>query len=206
MTILIATSNPTKQTALRDLLSRLHCEPIAPGEAGAAELPILENSPTHLGNAERKAQAYARANGRPAIASDGGLEIPVLGEAWDGRLTRRFAGPSDADRIAALLELLRGVPKERREARFHEAVAIAAPAGQVIASVECAGPWGRLAEMADTRATSGFWIPALWLYPPRWVTVWELTGEERAALRTAWDAVAHALRPAMRCYLNGCAC
>lgn len=92
---------------------------------------------------------------------------------------------------------MRGLPPERRTAVFREAVALAEPDGRVIASGECAGDAGRITERADPRRRSGFWAPSIWLYPPRWVTEWDLTNAERAGIRTAWDAVADALRPAL---------
>jgi XTP/dITP diphosphohydrolase len=206
MTILLATGNPAKQAALRRLLAGLRVTPVTPDEIGLAAPAVAEDRPTHRENAEEKAIAYARAAEIPAIASDGGMEIPVLGGRWDGLCTRRFAGPTDDGRIRALLALLDGVPPWERTARLHEAVAAATPGGNLIASRAASGPWGRLAESADYRVEPGFWIPALWLYPPRWVTQWDLREEERAALETAWDAVARGMRPALRCYLDGRAC
>ena len=205
MTILLATNNPAKQDALRGLLRGLSFTIVTPAEIGIRELSVVEERPTHQGNAEDKAAGHARAAGILSIASDGGLEIPALGQLWDGLRTRRFAGPADADRIAALLGMMDGLQGEARAARFHEAVAVASPRG-LVASVERAGPWGRLAEIADNRASPGFWIPALYLHPPRRVTEWDLTPEERAGLRTAWDESGLILRPALRCYLNGHAC
>ncbi|HEY3412046.1 MAG TPA: non-canonical purine NTP pyrophosphatase [Armatimonadota bacterium] len=205
MTILLATSNPAKQQALRTLLCGLSFTIVTPAEIGLVEPGVSEDRATHRENAEDKAAAHARAAGILSIASDGGLEIPALGALWDGLRTRRFAGPADADRIAALLGMLDGLHGEARAARMHEAVAVSSPSGPV-ASVERAGPWGRLAEQADHRASPGFWIPALYLYPPRWQSEWDLTSEERAGLRTAWDEVGIDLRPALRCYLNGRAC
>lgn len=206
MRIILATTNPAKQEALRRLLLGLDVQTISLHDFGLPEQSVAEDGPTYRVNALAKATAYALAAGEAAIASDGGLEIPALGNAWDGLRTRRFAGPSDADRLAALLELLRGVPPKRRSARFHEAVAIVAPDGTPVASVECAGPWGRLAEAPDSRASAGFWVPALWQYPPRWVTEWELAEAERGKLTTSWDMVRESLLPALRCYLEAMAC
>lgn len=205
MTILLATHNPAKQDALRGVLRGLSFTIVTPAEIGLRELSVDEDSPTHQGNAENKAAGHARAAGILSIASDGGLEIPALGQLWDGLRTRRFAGPGDHDRVAALLEMLDGLQGEARSARLREAVAVASPRG-LVASVERAGPWGRLAETADERASPGFWIPALYLYPPRWVTEWDLTPGERTLLKSAWDEAGLALRPALRCYLNGHAC
>ena len=193
--ILLATENPSKQMELRRLLRGLPLTPVTPDEAGVAGLRPREDGWTFEDNAVHKARVYARMAGMPAIASDGGVEIPILRGRWEGLKTNRFAGPEDADRIHALLEMMKDIPEEGRAARFHEAVAVAEPDGTVVASAQKPGPIGRIAETPDPRSRPGFWIPSLWLHPPRWVTEWDLTDDERAHLRTAWDAVAECLRP-----------
>jgi XTP/dITP diphosphohydrolase len=198
--IVIASANPSKQAELRRLLRGLPLETLAPDEAGVEDLRPREDGWTFQDNAEYKARAYARRSGLPAIASDGGLEIPILRGRWEGLKTRRFAGPDDADRIRALLDLMGTIPPEGRAARFHEAVAVAEPDGAIVISAQRAGPIGRIAETPDSRRRKGFWVPSLWLYPPRWVTEWDLTDEERARRHTAWDAVAAVLRPKLEAW------
>lgn len=177
-------------------------EPLTPESAGVAGLQPREDGWTFQDNAEYKARYFARMAGRPAIASDGGLEIPVLRGRWQGLRTHRFAGPGDAERIQALLTMMEGISNGGRAARFHEAVAVATPEGRIIVSAQKAGPIGRIAPKPDPRSRPGFWIPSLWLYPPRWVTEWDLSDEEREHLRTAWDAVAAAIRPQLSDWLR----
>lgn len=200
--IVLGTSNPSKQAELRRILRGLPFEPLTPEQAGVGGLQPREDGWTFQDNAEYKARYFARMAGLPAIASDGGLEIPVLRGRWQGLRTNRFAGPEDTDRIQALLEMLKDVPAGGRAARFHEAVAVAAPDGKIIATTQKPGPIGRIARTPDARSRPGFWIPSLWLYPPRWVTEWDLTDEERANLHTAWDAVAQTIRPCLADWLR----
>jgi XTP/dITP diphosphohydrolase len=200
--IVLGTQNPSKQAELRRVLRGLPLTPITPEEAGVAGLEPREDGWTFEDNAEYKARYYARMAGLPAIANDGGLEIPILRGRWQGLRTRRFAGPNDQDRIHALLALMKDVPVEGRAARFHEAVAVATPDGKIIASAQKPGPIGRIAQTADPRTRPGFWIPSLWLYAPRWVTEWDLTDEERKNLRTAWHAVAETIRPCLAEWLS----
>jgi hypothetical protein len=91
--------------------------------------------------------------------------------------------------------MLDSIPPEGRAARFHEAVAVADRDGKILSSEQRPGPIGRIAETPDGRTRPGFWVPSVWLYPPRWVTEWDLTDAERAELHTAWDGVAAAMRP-----------
>jgi XTP/dITP diphosphohydrolase len=193
--VLLGTVNPSKQASLRKLLAPFPVEIVTPDEAGMEALALREDGWTFKDNAEYKARAYARASGMPSVASDGGLEIPTLRGRWEGLKSRRFAGPEDEDRVTALLKMLEGHPPESRAARFHEAVAMAEPSGRIVASAQASGPIGRIAEEADARTRPGFWLPSLWLYPPRWVTEWDLEPEEKEGLQTAWDAVAERLAP-----------
>jgi XTP/dITP diphosphohydrolase len=117
-TFVLATFNRDKGRELAALLA-------APGRtlrflyefpgAIAAE----EHGDTLLANARLKAEAAVRHTGLPAIADDTGLEVDALDGA-PGHLAARFAGADAtyADNVALLLERLRGVPPERRTARF----------------------------------------------------------------------------------------
>ena len=201
--VLIATSNPSKVAALLRLLEPYPVEPVQAEAVGLDRFKIPETGGDYQEIAERKAVTFAKKSGLLSIASDGGVEIPVLQGRWDGLKSRRFAGPGDEDRIEKLLTMLRGVPPASRTVRFHEAVALALPDGAIVASGQSAGPIGRLSEAADPRRREGFWLPSLWLYPPRWVTEWDLTDKERARLRTAWDGVADDLKPELKAFFGG---
>jgi XTP/dITP diphosphohydrolase len=76
-----------------------------------------------------------------ALADDSGLEVDALG-GEPGPLSARYAGEraSDRDRIDYLLSRLKGVPWEKRTARFRCVIALAVPGGNVeICSGECPG-------------------------------------------------------------------
>jgi XTP/dITP diphosphohydrolase len=91
-----------------------------------------EEEPTFAGNARAKARWYAGATDQLCLADDSGLEVDALDGA-PGVRSARFAGPdaSDADNRARLLERLRGVPPERRGARFRCALALADAEGTI---------------------------------------------------------------------------
>lgn len=192
--VLLATTNPAKLEELRRILAGLGVTATTPVEAGAAGPFFREEGETHLEVAVAKARAWAAASGLPALASDGGLSIPSLGTRWDGLRNRRFAGPTDDDRIAALLALMDGVSAVRRTAALREAVALALPDGEVVAAAEAEGPRARVAASPDARRRPGFWVSSLLLYPPRWVTEFDLTPAERGRMVTAWDRAGAAVR------------
>lgn len=98
-------------------------EQLASVLAGLPELTevpdVAETAASLEGNARIKAAAVGRALALLAIADDTGLEVDALGGA-PGVRSARFAGDeaTSADNVALLLDRLRGVPPERRTARF----------------------------------------------------------------------------------------
>jgi XTP/dITP diphosphohydrolase len=92
-------------------------------------------------NARLKASVMAGESQLLALADDSGLEVDALG-GEPGQLSARYAGEgaSDRDRIDYLLARLKGVPWERRTARFRCVIALATPDGEVeLCSGECPG-------------------------------------------------------------------
>ena len=96
---------------------------------------IAEDGATFAENARKKALGYAEASGLWTIADDSGLMIDALGGA-PGIKSARFSGDKlpgdertliDHRNIAKVLELLRGVPKEKRTARFVCRLCLASP-------------------------------------------------------------------------------
>lgn len=85
-----------------------------------------ETGTTFEQNAVQKALCYHRAAGSAWLfADDSGLEVDALGGA-PGIYSARFAGPgcTDSDNNRLLLQRLRGVPREKRTARFVCAIAL----------------------------------------------------------------------------------
>lgn len=129
--ILLSTGNAKKLRELRAQLAGLPVELLVPADVGG--LPeVIEDAPTFLGNARKKATSAARHAGRWSLADDSGLEVDALDGA-PGVRSARFAGVhgDDAANNAHLLERLRGVPDERRGARFVCALALARPDGTI---------------------------------------------------------------------------
>lgn len=127
--LLIATNNPGKLVEYRELLAGLPIELTAPAAEGI-DLDVEETGQSFEENAVLKARAFVEASGLPALADDSGLEVMVL-DGEPGIHSSRYAGPAatDADRYRKLLEKLKGVPWERRHARFRCVIAVATPRG-----------------------------------------------------------------------------
>ena len=197
--ILLATGNPAKQQMLRWLVEGLALTPTTPEELGL-DAPPNEEGDTHQAIARHKAQQYSLAGSTLAIASDGGLVLPALGDRWESLYTHRFAGPAadDAERVRRLLELMEPYQGADREASWLEGLAIARR-GKVLASWELRGGTGVIAEMpGDATNTPGFWAFSVWYFPQFGKTYSQLSTGERDSLDDHWGR----LRQLIHRYFN----
>jgi XTP/dITP diphosphohydrolase len=178
--LLLASQNPGKLEEMRLLALGLPFRVVGPRELGIVEAPD-ETGTSFLENARIKALEYARRSGLLTVADDSGLSVEALGGA-PGLHSSRFGGEgaSDLDRNRLLLEKLRGVPPERRGARFTSAVA-AARGGELLFEVE-ESVSGVIAEAM--RGDRGFGYDPLFFYPPFGKTFGEVP-------RTEKDRVSH---------------
>ncbi|MBV9848091.1 MAG: RdgB/HAM1 family non-canonical purine NTP pyrophosphatase [Armatimonadetes bacterium] len=194
--LLLATSNPGKVVELRALLSG-HSDLagvtlLTPLDLGRPLPEVAEIGTTFAENARIKALALANASGLIALADDSGLCVDALG-GDPGVRSARWAGPTDADRAAALLERLRGVPASERMARFVCAACAAAPGG---ALAEAEGVCeGMITEAPRGRA--GFGYDPVFLLPAFGRTMAELSPDEKNRISHRARAIA-ALTPRLR--------
>jgi XTP/dITP diphosphohydrolase len=182
--ILIATSNPGK---LRDFAgaASAHNVEVAPIPNFASLQQVVEDGETFEGNARKKAEQYSRAvPGEIVLADDSGLEVDALAGA-PGVHSARYAAdePHKADyntdddaNNARVLRELRGVPHERRTARFVCVIA-AARNGQTLATFRGAAE-GQILD--HLQGTGGFGYDPMFYFPQIRKTFAELTPEEKA--------------------------
>lgn len=167
LTLVMATRNAGKVRELAELLRDLDVRLLSLNDF--PELPeIPEEGATFAENALAKAQTVARLTGLPALADDSGLEVEALG-GRPGVFSARYAQdrtgggtPTDEDNWRKLLDELREVPPEKRQARFVCEIALAWPNGRLITTRgEVAGVIA-----LKPRGTRGFgydpvfWVPA----------------------------------------------
>lgn len=110
------------------------------------------------------------------MADDSGLEVDALG-GEPGVLSARYAGKHGDDKAnnELLLKNLKGVPPEKRKARFVCEIALASPEGilfTVRGTVE-----GRIID--EPRGDGGFGYDPLFFYPPEGKTFGELPSEQK---------------------------
>jgi XTP/dITP diphosphohydrolase len=160
---------------MRLLAEGLRFRVLGPQEVGILEAPE-ETGSTFLENAVLKARHYARRSGLLTVADDSGLAVDALG-GGPGLHSSRFGGEgaSDAERNRLLLEKLRGVPRERRTARFTSAVAVAR--GREILFQAEESVEGLIAEAP--RGANGFGYDPLFFYAPFGKTFGEVPRDEK---------------------------
>jgi XTP/dITP diphosphohydrolase len=210
--ILVATGNPGKIVEIRAMLNAdvqwLGLSDLPPMEE------IVEDGTTFAENARKKAAGYAKAAGLWALADDSGLVVDALGGA-PGVKSARFSGEAvpalrpagilpvikkqgqdalatDADRtlidhrnIAKTLELLKGVPREKRTARFVCHLCLASPE-RVLIETE-----GTLEGLITDReiGQNGFGYDPIFFVPHLNKTVAQLTSEEKNPISHRGNAI-----------------
>jgi XTP/dITP diphosphohydrolase len=128
MEMIFATTNAGKALEVKKMLGNVSL--LTMKEAGI-NIDIEENGKTFEENALIKARTVSKLSGKIAIADDSGLEIDYLNKE-PGVHSARFMGHDTPYSIknAKILEMLKGVPEEKRTARFVSAVAVVFPSGR----------------------------------------------------------------------------
>ena len=188
LSVLLATTNPAKAEHLRVLVAGLDLT-LVDGSALASPPEVEEDGSSHLGIAIRKSVAWSRTSSGVALASDGGLAIPALGDDWSSLVTRRGTGGdvSDEEHAARLLRRMRDLRGDQRAAHRVEAIALAR-GGALLGAWEASGQHGHIAEeyVPPPGGTNGFWIPGLWVSNASGKRDWELTSADLAAADDPW--------------------
>lgn len=192
--LVVATANEGKLREFRSLLAGLPYELSSLAELGLPSPP--ETGSSFLENATLKARHAAASSGFAAVADDSGIEVDALGGA-PGIHSARYAGAgADADdgaNNAKLMSALRGVPGERRRARYRCALVLIDAVDAAPLTAEAA--WEGFILDAP-RGSGGFgYDPYFWL-PELDKTAAELTPEEKNRLSHRGKAM-RALREAL---------
>ena len=140
---------------------------------------VVEDGDTCEANAIKKARTIAEFTGLPAVADDTGLVVDALG-GRPGIYAARYAGEDATydDNCRKLLLELRGVPRERRTARFLTVATIALPSGEIRVAQGILE--GEIAEEAS--GTLGFGYDPVFLIPELGKTLAELSADQKNAI------------------------
>lgn len=157
--------------------------------------PASEDGSTFEENAVFKARWAARHLNLPCLADDSGLQVDAL-DGRPGLFSARYA-PTNPERIARLLEELKNIPLEKRNARFVCAMAAAKPNDDVI--IKTAYCYGYIAE--KPYGMNGFGYDPVFYLPDLGKTMAQLSIEEKNHISHRAIA-ARLILPALEDWIN----
>ena len=189
--LLIASTNRKKTAEMAQILSAadLPVEIVTLAEYPDAP-EVQETGATFMENARLKATRAAAHTGLVSIADDGGLAIDALGGA-PGVQSHRFLGADTSFpvKMTHIIELLKDKTDAVRTCRFHCAVVIATPDGQVFESEgTCEGQIARV-----MRGTYGFGYDPIFLLPQLGKHMAEIPPETKHTISHRGKALASAI-------------
>ena len=119
--IIIASGNEGKIKEASQILKDFKIVPMS--EIGI-DIDVEEDQTTFAGNAIKKAETISKMlNGKMCIADDSGIEIEAL-DGFPGVFTKRWHKGTDRQRNLAIIEKLKGLPKEQRKIKVVTAIAL----------------------------------------------------------------------------------
>ena len=171
--VIIATKNPGKAKEFEHIFAARGIE--VRTLLDFPEIPEVEETGlTFEGNAILKAEAVSKALGKMVIGDDSGLMVDAL-EGRPGIYSARYAGEqkNDQNNTDKVLSELKGLPDEKRSARFYCALAVAVPGQETITvSGTCEG---RILE--ERRGSNGFGYDPVFYVPEKGLALAELSSE-----------------------------
>jgi len=132
--VIAATNNLHKLEEIREILGRLGYKVLSLDDIGI-KTDIDENGSTFKENALIKAKEICKLTGRMSIADDSGLEVFAL-NGEPGVYSARYAGAEGDEKDEAnnkkLIEKMKDIPENKRQARFVSSIALIFPDGKQI--------------------------------------------------------------------------
>ncbi len=177
MEMIAATNNSHKLEEIKEILSVLDWEIFSLADVGI-NIDIPETGKTFEENALIKAREICKLTGQISIADDSGLEVKAL-NGRPGVFSARYAGVDGEDKDSAnnakLLEELKDVPGDKRDARFCSVIAIVYPDGnEITARGYINGKIGY-----ETKGNNGFGYDPIFIIDGLDKTMAELSMEEK---------------------------
>ena len=171
--IVIGTYNNNKKSEIRKILNGI---PVRLLDLDDFEDPpdIIEDGVTFEDNATKKALELAGFCQTCVMADDSGLEVDAL-DKRPGILSSRYCGVDTGyeEKCLRLLEELKGVPFEKRTARFRCAIALAEPDRlQFVVKASCEGIISN-----EPKGNNGFGYDPIFYVPEHELTMAELEPE-----------------------------
>ncbi|KKB43380.1 XTP/dITP diphosphatase [Bacillus thermotolerans] len=184
-TVIIATKNKGKASEFAAIFSEYGIE--TKTLLDYPSLPdVEETGETFEENAVLKAEAISKQTGTLVIADDSGLVVDAL-SGRPGVYSARYAGEQKDDEanIQKVLTELKGVPDEKRTARFYCALAVAMPGKETVTVFGTCE--GRI--IASKRGTNGFGYDPIFFVDDLNKTLAELKSDEKNSISHRGEAI-----------------
>ena len=182
--IVLASNNQNKLREIKSKLEKFNINVISQKEAGI-DIDVEETGTTFEENACLKAETIYNILKKPVLADDSGLEIDYLDGA-PGVYSHRFCEGTDEDRYNKVLELLDGVPEEKRTARYRCSMCFIDEEGNKhIFEDKAEGIIGY-----EPKGTNGFGFDPIVISLDKGKTFAELTPDEKNSISHRGKAVA----------------
>ncbi len=174
MKIVFASNNAGKTRELQTLLADFKITLVPQREMGVND--IVETASTFVENALLKARHASELTGLPALADDSGLAVSALGGA-PGIYSARYAGPqfSPKDNILKLLDDLKNIPDNNRQACFHCVLVYLTHAADPTPLI-CHGTW-KGSILRTLQGEGGFGYDPVFYVPSEHLSAAQLTPE-----------------------------
>jgi XTP/dITP diphosphohydrolase len=193
--LLVGTTNAGKVREMRDLLAGLPARVVFPADLGLT-LEVEEGETSFVANAKLKARAYRRASGVLSIGEDSGFEVDAL-NGEPGVISARWGGSDYTVKNRRIVELVDGLPNDKRGCRYISVLAIATPDGRIFQRTgTCRG-----LVAPEPAGAGGFGYDPIFMVPELGRTMAQLTQAEKAEISHRGRAVRKAL-PLLRSLLD----
>ena len=178
MKVIFATGNEGKMREVRKIMEGTEFECVSMKEEGVG-LDIVEDGTTFTENALIKAREVSKATGLPAMADDSGIEIDYF-DKKPGIYSARWLGEDTTYDIknGYILDKMKDVPDEKRNARYVCAIALVFPDGREYTTLETLE--GMIAH--EPAGDGGFGYDPIFYLPEYGRTDAELTTDEKNAI------------------------
>jgi XTP/dITP diphosphohydrolase len=174
-TLLVATTNPGKKKEIKENLDEQAIQVLSLEDLSPEKI-FPEKEKTFCDNARGKSLFYRGSWEGLTLGEDSGLEIDYL-DGEPGIMSARFSGPGSSDEanINRVLGLMKGVPSQKRTARF-VCCMVLSEKGKILLEIE-EHVHGIILEKPQGRR--GFGYDPIFYHPPSGKTFAELLPKEK---------------------------